>query len=554
MPQVVIEQPGIPPMTVPLTAAQTRFGRTEDNDVVLVADDVSRHHAMIRCQGGTTLLIDEASMNGTYVNRQRIAERVLSHLDEVWFGSKCRLVFRDDTKAPEQGQGNKHDQSSKLSEDVNKIREEMDRVGNSLTLIAKKGRSPQTAAGAEAPTEQASTPADLLTMSRAYRRLEALYRASRLIASDFNLAQRLSDVLDTAVEVMEADRGFVMLRGENSDELHVSVAREMGQDLTASSPSMGIAGKAAIDGAPVLMAPSDLDHELRQRESIIRQRITGAMAVPLQIEDRVLGSIYVDTRRVDVTFDEQDLELFASLAAQSAMAIDNVRLYEKMLDAERTRGSLSRFLSPAIVEEVMRSDSALELGGTKRTVTTLFCDIRGFTPIAEQMPAVDLVDLLNEHFTAMTEIVFGHDGTLDKYVGDEIMAVFGAPLELADDAGHGVRAALAIQARNAELNGQRRQDERPELHLGIGVNSGEVIAGCMGSPMKLDFTVMGDAVNVASRLCTLAKGGQVVVGKSTYEQVAARAESRTIGMVQLKGKAQEVEAFEILRFKEEQDG
>ena len=421
-------------------------------------------------------------------------------------------------------------------------------------MIAKKGRSPQTAAGAEAPTEQASTPADLLTMSRAYRRLEALYRASRLIASDFNLAQRLSDVLDTAVEVMEADRGFVMLRGENSDELHVSVAREMGQDLTASSPSMGIAGKAAIDGAPVLMAPSDLDHELRQRESIIRQRITGAMAVPLQIEDRVLGSIYVDTRRVDVTFDEQDLELFASLAAQSAMAIDNVRLYEKMLDAERTRGSLSRFLSPAIVEEVMRSDSALELGGTKRTVTTLFCDIRGFTPIAEQMPAVDLVDLLNEHFTAMTEIVFGHDGTLDKYVGDEIMAVFGAPLELADDAGHGVRAALAIQARNAELNGQRRQDERPELHLGIGVNSGEVIAGCMGSPMKLDFTVMGDAVNVASRLCTLAKGGQVVVGKSTYEQVAARAESRTIGMVQLKGKAQEVEAFEILRFKEEQDG
>ncbi|NIA15591.1 MAG: GAF domain-containing protein [Nitrospiraceae bacterium] len=551
MPQVVIEQPGVPPMTVPLSGEETNFGRAEDNDVVLVADEVSRHHAVVRCLGGKTLLVDKASMNGTYVNRQRVVERVLSHLDEVWFGSKCRLVFRDDTNVTPQGQRRKDDRGSKLREDVDKIREEMDRVGSSLTLIAKKGRTPQIRGGAQAPPEQQPTPGDLLTMSRAYRRLEALYRASRLIASEFDLSRRLSDVLDTAVEVMEAERGFVMLRGEDSDELRVSVAREMGQDLAASSPSMGIAGKAAIDGEPVLMTNSDQDHELRQRESIIRQRITGAMAVPLKIEERVLGSIYVDTRREEVTFDEQDLELFASLAAQSAMAIDNVQLYEKMIDAERTRGSLSRFLSPAIVDEVMRSDSSLELGGSKRTVTTLFCDIRGFTPIAEQMPAVELVELLNEHFTAMTEIVFGFDGTLDKYVGDEIMAVFGAPLELEDDACHGVRAALAFQARNAELNEQRRKDGRPELHLGIGINSGDVIAGCVGSPMKLDFTVMGDAVNVASRLCSLAKAGQVLVGKSTYEQVASRTEVNEIGMVQFKGKAVGVEAFEILRFKEE---
>ncbi len=544
MPQVIIEQPGVPPMTVPLSGEAVRFGRAEDNDVVLVADEVSRHHATIASRGGRLVLVDMKSMNGTYVNRQRIVERALSHMDEVWFGSKCRMVFRDDTtfgnpagkSAPEE------EQDSKLMQDVAKIRREMDEVGSNLTLMAKRGQTPLT----KGPKAATPSPSDVLTMSRAYRRLEALYKASKLIASDFDLTRRLSDVLDTALEVMDADRGFVMLRQPGSGELHVSVAREMGQDLAASSPSMGIAGKAAIDGEPVLMSNTAANRELAMRESIIRQRIVSAMAVPLRIEDRVLGSIYLDSRKPTVTFNEEDLELFASMAAQSAMAIDNVQLYQKMLAAERTRSNLSRFLSPAIVDEIMKSDSTIELGGRKQTVTTLFCDIRGFTPIAEQIPADALVGLLNEHFSAMTQIVFDHKGTLDKYVGDEIMAIFGAPMSAADDAVRAVRAAMAFQTRNAELNLLRAGNGLPEIHLGIGVNTGDVIAGCIGSPMKMDFTVMGDPVNVANRLCDLAEPGQVVVGGPTHELVKDIVVARSIGTVQLKGKALGVHAFEIL--------
>ena len=197
MPQVVIEQPGVPPMTVALSGVQIYFGRAEDNDVVLVADEVSRHHAMITRRGEKTILIDKNSLNGTYVNRQRIVERVLSHLDEIWFGGKCRLVFRDDTNF---GRMKTSDTGSKLQQDVNKIRAEMVRVGDNLTLIAQSGQTPEVAEhtliGVTYPPQD-----ELLAMGRAYRRLAALYRASKLIASDFDLAKRLAAVLDTAIEV-----------------------------------------------------------------------------------------------------------------------------------------------------------------------------------------------------------------------------------------------------------------------------------------------------------------------------------------------------------------
>jgi adenylate cyclase len=544
MPQLIIEQPSVPPMTIPIAGEEMHFGRAEDNDVILVADEVSRHHAVVCRRGSKTILIDKNSLNGTYVNRQRVVERVLSHLDEIWFGGKCRMVYRDDTYFGRDSPREEKSES-KLMRDVDKIRAEMDRVGNSLTMIARSSRTPLPGAR---PTPQ-TTPEDVLNISRAYRRLSALYRASEFISSEFDLQKRLSNVLDKVIEVMEADRGFVLLKDESSNNLHVSVAREMGQDLAASSPSMGIAGQAAIDGEPVLMANAATDQDYGLRESVVRQQITSAMAVPLRIEDRTLGSIYIDTRRRDVEFNNEDLELFVALAAQSAMAIDNVRLHAKMIDTEKKRANLSRFLSPTIVDEIMKTDSTLELGGQKHVVTTLFCDIRGFTQIAERVPPKLMVDILNEHFSAMTQIIFEEKGTLDKYIGDEIMAVFGAPISNDEDALRAVRAALAIQAKNVELNTLRADESRPILHLGIGINTGEVIAGYIGSVMRMEFTVVGDHVNIARRLCDIAKPGQVVVGGTTYQLVGDKVDAHPVGNVMLAGKAIPVDVYEILGLK-----
>jgi adenylate cyclase len=544
MPQLIIEQPGVEPITIPLSTGDCRLGRADDNDVVLVADEVSRHHARVVSRNGQTVLVDLKSLNGTYINRQRVVERVLGHMDEVWFGSKCRLVFRDDTRLGRDPMRTPDPEQSALSDDLNRIRQEMESLGNSMSLIVKHGRGEES--GEQAADLASTQPDDLIKMGQAYRRLDALYQVSRQIASDFDLDKRLAAVLDTAIEVMDAERGFVLLREADSGNLRVHVAREMGQDLQASSPSMGIAGKAAIDGEPALMTGGQSAGEFAARASIIQQRIASAMAAPLKAEDRIFGSVYLDSRKVGHTFNEEDLELFAALAAQSSMAIEIVRLYEQAVEAEKKRANLGRFLSPAIVDVIMQDDTNLELGGEKRTVTTMFCDVRGFTAISEQTAPTDLVDMLNEHFTALTEVIFQHQGTLDKFMGDEIMAVFGSPLSEDDDPLRAIQAALAIQERNAELNREREREGQPPFHVGTGLCTGEVIAGLVGSPDRMEFTVIGDRVNTAKRLCGVAGPGQTVIDQTTYDAVRNQVRANTLGDFALKGKEAKVLAYEVL--------
>lgn len=537
MPHLVIEQPGIPPMTVELQSAETSLGRAEDNDIALVADEVSRYHAKIYLKSDQTLLHDLKSLNGTYVNRQRVVQRLLEDEDEIWLGSKCRIVFHDD---PQEIRDLRKSESS-LKLEVKKIAQDMDNVTAQMTMI-----------GHRAPAESGppTPPAvELEKTRRAFRRLNAIYKAVKLVASDFDLQKRMSDVLDLAIEETGAERGFLMLREEDSEELRVQVAREMGQELKASSPSMGIAHRAAIEGEPVLMTDSDHDSKFGARESVIRQRIAAAMCVPLQIENRILGSLYVDTRSHDISFTEEDLELFQAIANQSALAIENVRLYERMVESEKRRANLSRFLSPGIVEHLLSEEKEIQLGGQKRNVTILFCDIRGFTPLSEGLTPDLLVELLNEHFGAMTEIIFEHHGTLDKYIGDAVMALFGAPFVNENDAALAVRAALAMQVHNDELNKERARNGLPQFELGIGVNSGEVFTGYIGSPKRMDFTVIGDHVNVASRLSSIAPGGKVIVGEGTYAAIKDLVDVRSAGTPVLKGKSEQINAYEIVGFR-----
>ncbi len=544
MPQVVIEQPGVPPMTFALMKNETLFGRADDCDVVLVADEVSRNHARIVMRNGQTMLLDLKSLNGTYVNRQRVVERVLSHMDEIWFGSKCRLVFRDDTQSGAHVAVEEPKRpDSQIAQSVDRIRAEMERVGNSMTMIGRQ--TPTHPAYQETPAVT-STPDEMVRIGRAYRRLAALHKASNIMASHFDLRKRLAEVLDLVLEVMDGERGFVMLREEGTNSLNVKIAREMGRDLEASSPSMGIAGRAAIDGEAVLLNDAATDNEFNMRESIIQYAIASAMCVPLRVEDRVLGSIYVDTRKPEVRFNEEDLELFVSLAAQSAMAIDNVRLHDQVVEAEKQRQDFARFLSPDVVDQIMREGASFELGGQKTVATTLFCDIRGFTNISERLSPQAIVALLNEHFTAMTECIFEYKGSVNKFIGDEIMAVFGAPIGTGDDEFNAVRAALAMQGSNEALNREREAQGRPVIHLGIGIDTGEVSAGYIGSPQRMEYTVIGDRVNTASRFCSMAEAGQILAGSFTWEPVADRVQARPIGTVVLKGKEVPVHAHEII--------
>jgi len=542
VPLLIIEQQGISTQTVPIEDKEIVLGRSNDCDVILFTEEISRHHAKIFIKDGAYIIADLKSLNGTYVNRQRIVEHKLKHLDEIWLGSKCRIVFRDDIpKKDSKTFQDKDRHESKYIDQMEHVREEIEEVKNTLFKISKEEAEPTLQ-----KTKEVVTPSiDIKKLTRTYRRLDALYKATQIMGSAHHLDSKLEQVLDLVIEVLGAERGFILLKDENKNTLVTKVARAMGSGLEANSPSMGIAGKSAIDGEPVLMIDRYADVEFGNRESVIARKITSAMCVPLRIEDRILGSIYIDTIKKKAFFDEGDLDLFCSMANQIALAIENAQLNMKMLEEERKRDNFRRFLPDIVVEQIISKGSAIQLGGEKKKVATMFCDIRGSSQMAERLSPQELLFLLNEHFTAMTEIVFAWNGTLDKYIGDEIMAIFGAPISTGDDTYSAVCASLDILKRNEELNVLRVSEGKPAFQLGIGIETGEVVAGFIGSPKRMEYTVVGDRVNSAKRLCDMANPGTIVVGSGAWAELKGRVRGSPIGTFKVKNKEQFIVAYEV---------
>ncbi len=206
---------------------------------------------------------------------------------------------------------------------------------------------------------------------------------------------------------------------------------------------------------------------------------------------------------------------------------------------EQIRDLLGKVSDEAVAQALI--EGQLELGGETRTASVLFCDIRGFTAMTESMNPGEIIALLNEHMTAMTEVVYQHNGVIDKFVGDEIMVIFGAPKSYPDDAGNAARCALKMIERRVELSAETGR----EIHVGIGVATGDVVVGCMGSNDRLNYTVIGERVNRAARLCDCAEGGEVVVDEQTWSAI----EGRAVGVERLsfkpKGYARDIRAFRL---------
>jgi adenylate cyclase len=197
------------------------------------------------------------------------------------------------------------------------------------------------------------------------------------------------------------------------------------------------------------------------------------------------------------------------------------------------------------VELVSANPEEVRLGGTNAKASILFADIRGFTTLSETLPPEKIVEILNEYFTRVTDVIFEHGGTLDKYLGDGLMALFGVPVSKGNDARNAVRAALGIQQLIQELNQEGTQRGWPDLRVGIGVNTGVVTAGNIGSPKRIDYTVIGDAVNVSSRLCSNAAPGQVLISESTAADVGTEFQLKQLQPLQVKGKSHPLNVFSV---------
>jgi adenylate cyclase len=396
-----------------------------------------------------------------------------------------------------------------------------------------------TAAGLRAP---ASSAIDAIALRLVFKVTETLSSTESM--DDF--LREMSDQLSQAARA----KGVVVLLPDSDGQLAPRVMKTRRADekmqLSRTVIDYVVTNKAALT-----TEDAAADERFARGESVLRFDLKAVLCVPLlrRLPDGragdVIGVLYL-TR--DLPFTNTERDLVAALAHLIAMGLERTRLREEFAAAERTRRSLERFHAPDVVRRLMMDSSQ----GVHRdglfleplTATVLFCDLAGFTTYCEAHEPEQVGMLLNSYLGTMTETVFAHGGTVDKFIGDAVMCIFGAPFMAADDALRGVRCAAEMRRNfRALVQSGACGDDARALDVHIGVNTGKVVAGTVGSPRRMEYTALGDTVNTASRLEGVAKKGQIVVGPATAALVRDQFPLVSMGPVNLKGKGQQVEVF-----------
>lgn len=264
--------------------------------------------------------------------------------------------------------------------------------------------------------------------------------------------------------------------------------------------------------------------DFTQRVYVPNRDEFGALSVNLNKTTEQLGNLYTELQGLN-----ENLQ---------------TRVDAQVKELEQTT-RMQRYLSPQLAESILSGETDVELISQRQNLTILFSDIRGFTSMSERMEPEELVDLLNQYLTEMTEIVFKNGGTLDKYIGDAIMVFFGNPIPYEDHAERAVRTALEMRARLAELQPRWVAGDAALLNIGVGITTGYVTVGNIGSPARLEYTVLGNQVNLASRLADSAQGGQILINERTLVAVRELVDSQEIEQLQLKGVSRPTRVFEI---------
>jgi class 3 adenylate cyclase len=296
---------------------------------------------------------------------------------------------------------------------------------------------------------------------------------------------------------------------------------------------------------------NDLDDYLSAHEKsapsrlMVREGIRSSLTCPLVINNVVTGFIFFSSRNAG-EYRHQHMELYAQIAGELALTLEKSRTYEDLyLRNEFITKVFGQHVTNEVAAAALSSDGPLTLGGERRKVTVLMADLRGFTPMPESMSPEEVVDALNVFLGSMTEVIMAHGGNIDNFIGDAIMAVFGVPMAKEDDAARAVACAIEMQNAMAMVNAKVEGRDLPDLKMGIGLSTGDVVAGNIGSEMRVKFSVIGSVVNLAARIEGMASGGQVFASDATLDDV--RHEARVAGSlnVQLKGLSAPVPIHEI---------
>jgi adenylate cyclase len=505
------------------------LGRALSSDLPVLDPTVSRTHAELVVDAGVVSLRDLGSSNGTFVNGVRVTSARLAPGDRILFGKmlfelrELSPVLVDDTTA-----------------------ERLRRTARAGTTIIRQVPVPDAdqsleralrASGVQEAVEE--TAALLPQHERDRLRLTLLLEISKALTRVADLDALLDKMAHFTFRLMDADQVSLLLVND-SGELELRFSRSRQSQAPLRSVPLGLARTALADKVALLSN----SEELASGGELPLGR-TAVCAPLLGSEGKALGVLYVDSLRKPRPVDDEDLEFLVAFAGIGAVAIDNIRFAERVRRDALVRGNFERFFTPHVAERIA-AGAGEHLGGERRHVAVLFADIRGFTALASRLSPDETAGLLNEYFTEMAECVFRYGGTLDKFIGDEVMAQWGAPLSEPDDADRALDSALAMLAALERLNARWLGQGRPALQIGIGINYGEAFAGFLGSQRRLEYTVIGDVVNTAKRLCTAAEGGQVLVSAAFREALRRPRSFSEHGRIALPGRSEPVVVWRAL--------
>jgi len=518
-----------------LASEQASIGRSSDNEIVLNDFSVSRRHALLKHEGGEWVLYDNHSTNGIRVNDRHVPNAPVGSGDRAVIGT-FTLTFREEPV-----------------EAAPSPMRVVDSTSTCIRPIAEFNEDFGLEKAVPVPLFDSTADRKRVVLDVAYKNkvFEILVQVAKTLISLDDLETVLDKVMDLIFEYLPVDRGFLLL--EEQGELQLRISRfKSGQRMTTDGTlpySRTIVDMVVREKVAVLTSDAQQDERFEAGQSIRIQQIRSAMCAPLWYRDSVIGVIHVDSPLHVGTFTERDLDLLTALANFAAVAIERARLHDRVAEEKRIRGRLERYHSPQVVDEIIADVTAT--GSLKEvrteTVTILFADLVGFTSWSEKMAPTDLARLLNRFFTLASDAVFSQDGTIDKFVGDAVMAFFGAPIDQPDHAARSVAAALKLREEVALWNRDRAAQGELPLEVRMALNTGETIVGEIGSERRVEYTVVGNAVNVAARMEEfVAMPGDIVIGPATYEATRDRYRFAQLGFFALKGVSEQVPLYKLL--------
>jgi adenylate cyclase len=500
-------------------------GRAVTNDFPVVDPTISRKHAELVLSEKGVEITDAGSSNGTFVNGAKIDRATAASGDEVIFG---KVVFRLEKVAPVKppGAGPANPRAGAT------IVRQIPTTGEVGALDGDSGGFKGLAA-------------DASQVEKDRRKLAILLEVSKGLTRATDVHGLLVKIAEYAFQTLEADRCAILLM-DRDGHLNPQIARDRRGASASSEIPQSIARMAVDDKVAVLSDDAGEDQRFTG-QSVVMQKVRSAMCVPLLgSENKALGVLYVDNFSLK-RFGETDLDFLIAFSGIAAVALENGQFAERIKVEALARSNFERFFTPHLAARIASSPDAVKLGGDKRRVAVLFSDIRGFTALSETMNPDEMARLLTEYFTEMVECVFRHGGTLDKFIGDAVMAQWGAPIGEHDDCDRAMSAALDMMEELDRLNARWKIEKRPILGIGIGLNVGDVFAGNIGSDRRLEYTVIGDPVNISSRLCGAAAPGEILLSEDFKKALGSPPPLEPLPPMELKGKSQPLPVYRVKR-------